>query len=81
MRRLKYEALRCCQCASRRRCVSALSLRKNLMTIKQILLSSIAAFTAFATLSPTLASATPHRTHKVCKWDARHDHRVCHWVR
>ncbi|MFM9923055.1 HHHH-motif protein [Variovorax sp. H27-G14] len=52
------------------------------MKTKQLILSSILAFAGLAVLAPSIASAAPnHRAHKVCKWDARHHHRVCHWVR
>ena len=58
-------------------------LRKNPMKTKQLILSSILAFAGLAMLTPSIASATPYhpKKHKVCKWDARHHHRVCHWVR
>jgi hypothetical protein len=57
-------------------------LRKNHMKTKQLILSSIFAFASLAVLAPGIASAAPnHRPHKVCKWDAHHHHRVCHWVR
>jgi hypothetical protein len=57
-------------------------LRKNHMKTKQLILSSVLAFAGLALLAPGIASAAPnHRAHKVCKWDAHHHHRVCHWVR
>lgn len=58
-------------------------LRKNPMKIKQLILSSVLAFAGIAVLAPSIASAAPYhpKKHKVCKWDARHHHRVCHWVR
>jgi hypothetical protein len=56
-------------------------LRKKHMKIKQLVLSSLVAFATLAAFAPTIASAAPHKAHKVCKWDARHHHRVCHWVR
>jgi hypothetical protein len=52
------------------------------MKTKQLILSSVLAFAGLALLAPGIASAAPnHRAHKVCKWDAHHHHRVCHWVR
>lgn len=54
------------------------------MKIKQLVLSSVVAFATLAAFAPTIASAAPHKAHKahkVCKWDARHHHRACHWVR
>jgi len=60
-------------------------LRKNIMKIKQLVLSSVVAFATLAAFAPTIASAAPHhqahKAHKVCKWNAHHHHRVCHWVR
>lgn len=58
-------------------------LRKNAMKTKQLILSSVLAFAGLAMLAPSIASAAPrhHHKNKVCKWDARHHHRVCHWVR
>lgn len=59
-------------------------LRKNPMKTKHFILSSILAFAGLAVLAPSIASAAPPhhpKKHKVCKWDARHHHRVCHWVR
>lgn len=49
------------------------------MTTKRLVASCLIAFVGFAAL-PTVASAAPHRGHKVCHWE-RHHHRVCHWVR
>lgn len=53
------------------------------MKTKQLIFSGILAFAGLALLAPGIASAAPyhHPKHKVCKWDARHHHRVCHWVR
>jgi hypothetical protein len=51
------------------------------MKIKQLIVSGAVAFAALAALAPTIASAAPHRGHQVCKWDAHHHHRACHWVR
>ena len=53
------------------------------MKTKQLIFSGILAFAGLALLAPGIASAAPyhHQKHKVCKWDARHHHRVCHWVR
>ncbi|WP_307636873.1 HHHH-motif protein [Variovorax boronicumulans] len=50
--------------------------------MKQLILSSVVAFATLAAFAPTTASAAPHKAkaHKLCKWDARHHHRVCHWV-
>lgn len=58
-------------------------LRKTTMKTKQIIFSGILAFAGLALLAPGIASAAPRhpQKHKVCKWDARHHHRVCHWVR
>ena len=50
------------------------------MKIKQVIFSTLIAFAGLAALAPTVASAAPHK-HKVCKWDAHHHHRACHWVR
>jgi hypothetical protein len=54
--------------------------RKTFMKIKQFVVSTAVAFGVLAMLAPTIASAAPHRAHKVCKVE-RHHHRVCHWVR
>ncbi|WP_454908806.1 HHHH-motif protein [Variovorax gossypii] len=53
------------------------------MKTKQLIFAGILAFAGVALLAPGVASAAPHHQpkHKVCKWDARHHHRVCHWVR
>jgi hypothetical protein len=51
------------------------------MRIKRLLISSLVAFAGLAVLAPTIASAAPHRGHKVCHWDRHHHHRSCHWVR
>ncbi|MET3177274.1 UNVERIFIED_ORG: hypothetical protein ABIC43_000413 [Variovorax guangxiensis] len=54
------------------------------MKTKHFILSSILAFAGLTVLAPSIASAAPPhhpKKHKVCKWDARHHHRVCHWVR
>ncbi|OAK58075.1 hypothetical protein A3K87_03445 [Variovorax paradoxus] len=58
-------------------------LRKTTMKTKQFISAGILAFAGMALLAPGIASAAPrhHPKHKVCKWDARHHHRVCHWVR
>lgn len=58
-------------------------LRKTTMKTKQLIFAGILAFAGVALLAPGIASAAPHHQpkHKVCKWDARHHHRVCHWVR
>ncbi|RUR66415.1 hypothetical protein EJP67_05000 [Variovorax guangxiensis] len=57
--------------------------RKNAMKTKHFILSSILAFAGLALLAPAASAAPYHhpKKHKVCKWDARHHHRVCHWVR
>ena len=49
------------------------------MFIKRLVVSSVLAVVGIAAL-PTIASAAPHRAHKVCHME-RHHHRVCHWVR
>jgi hypothetical protein len=48
------------------------------MNIKKLATAALLAFSGLALMTPTIASAAPHR-HKVCHWE--HHHKVCHWVR
>ena len=49
------------------------------MNIKKLTTAALLAFSGFALLAPTVASAAPRHGHQVCKW--HHHHKVCHWVR